>query len=353
MPFFDLFKKSPKKEPGGPTSRDASLFSPEMQKKRHDAAMEFIALFQEKTPLLHGRPHAGTVLAVPARLAGSSLYRALSYNKEIAPGTVVLSEEVNQAWPQLLHLFAFYCKQNGLDVMSKPPVTVFPEQNKPLMNVEQVLTAYQDEYLGIMQKHGLDYLEGARAGMIISSIVFEYHYKKAKDIDPFVAAGIVALGVVEGAKTTPPPLKPTRTAPPSPSEQKPESSELSDLILTIARNSTGGGGTRLVLGEGMSPMQEALSNGGKYILVHPEVLRKLTESQVDVFLVYEAALRLETAAKMPRIDFVGGNVDVLLQQWHGKAPVATPLHVRQVQWLQSKAPELGYERNGNSWIFSE
>lgn len=350
MPLFDLFEKSPKKEPA---TRDESLFSPEMQKKRHDAAMEFITLFQEKTPLLHGRPHAGTVLAVPSRLAGSSLYRALNDKKEIAPGTVVLSEEVNRAWPQLLDLFAFYCKQNGLDVMSRSPVTVFPEQNKPLMNVEQVLTAYQDEYLEIMKKHGLDYLDGARAGMIVCSVVFEYHCKTARDIDPFVAAGIVALGVVEGAKTTPPPLKPTHTAPPSSSEQKPESSELSDLILTIARNSTGGGGARLVLGEGMSPMQEALSNGGKYILVHPEVLKKLTESQVDVFLVYEAALRLETTAKMPRIDFVGGNVDVLLQQWNGKAPVATPLHVRQVQWLHSNATKLGYERNGNSWIFSE
>jgi hypothetical protein len=29
---------------------------------------------------------------------------------------------------------------------------------------------------------------------------------QVKDIDPFVATGIVAMGVVEGAKTAPPPL---------------------------------------------------------------------------------------------------------------------------------------------------
>ena len=94
-----------------------------MQKKRYDAAMEFIKIFQEKVSLVGGKPHAATVLAVPARLAGSSLYRSLNYNKDIAPGVVVLSNEVNDAWPQLMNLFAFYCKQNKIDVMAKPLVT--------------------------------------------------------------------------------------------------------------------------------------------------------------------------------------------------------------------------------------
>jgi len=62
-----------------------------------------------------------------------------------------------------------------------------------------------------------------------------------------------------------------------------------------------GNGTRLVLGEGMAPMSEALKNGGKYILVHPEVLRKLEENGVDGFLVYEAALKMELASKIPQI----------------------------------------------------
>ena len=41
-----------------------------MEKKRYEAAMEFVKLFQEKIPLVGGKPHAGTVLAVAARLAG-------------------------------------------------------------------------------------------------------------------------------------------------------------------------------------------------------------------------------------------------------------------------------------------
>lgn len=207
MPLSDLFKKSPKKEPAKPPQTDNTLFSSEMQKKRYDAAMEFIKIFQERMPLVGGKPHAGTVLSTTARLAGTSLYRSLNYKNNAAPGVVVLSKEVDEAWPQLMNLFAFYCKQNGIDVMAKPMVTQFPEKDRPLMDVEQVLQEYQDQYHEIMKKHRLDYLNGARAGMVVCSIIFQHHCIVAKDTDPYVATGIVAMGVVEGAKTAPPALK--------------------------------------------------------------------------------------------------------------------------------------------------
>jgi hypothetical protein len=186
---------------------DDTLLSPEMQKKRYEAALAFLKNFQERMPLVNGKPHAGTVLSVASRLAGSSLYRALNDPRDTDPGTVVLSEEVNQAYPQLLNLFVYYCKQNGIDVMAKPLTTQFPEKDKPLMSIEQVLQEYQAPYHEIMKKYGLDYLNGARAGMVVSSIIFQHHYTTVKDIDPYVAMGVVAMGVVEGAKTTPPSLK--------------------------------------------------------------------------------------------------------------------------------------------------
>jgi len=188
-------------------SSNDSLLSPEMQKKRYEAAMEFVTVLQERFSAPNGNAHAGTVLSTAARLAGTSLYRSLNYKNDIDPGVVVLSNEVNEAWPQLMNLFAFYCKQNGIDVMSKPLVTVFPEQDKPRMEVAQVQQEFQDQYNKIMKKHGLDYLNGARAGMVVCSIIFQYHCTVAKDIDPYVATGIVAMGVVEGTKTAPPSLK--------------------------------------------------------------------------------------------------------------------------------------------------
>jgi hypothetical protein len=93
MSLKDLFKKPTRKEPEKPLPAAPALgMSPEMQKKRYEAAMEFMQAFQDKMPLAGGRPHAGTVLAVAGRLAGTSLFRSLNYKKEFAPGVVVLSE---------------------------------------------------------------------------------------------------------------------------------------------------------------------------------------------------------------------------------------------------------------------
>lgn len=203
----NLFKKSLKDEsPKKEHIKDDSFGSPEMQKKRYDAAMEFMEIFQERIPLVGGKPHAGTVLSVAARLAGTSLFRA-THKTDFTPGLIVLSEEINQAYPQLLNLFAFYCQKNGMDVMTRPLVTEFSEQDKPRMDVAEVQAEYQDQYNAVMKKYALDYLEGARAGVIVCSIVFQYHCMSVKDIDPFVATGIIAMGVIEGAKNAPPVLK--------------------------------------------------------------------------------------------------------------------------------------------------
>jgi hypothetical protein len=118
MPLFDLFKKSPKKEPVKSPQKesikpDDSLSSPEMQKKRYDAAMEFLKYFQEKIPLVGGKPHAGTVLSVAARLAGTSLYRSLNDKKDIAPGVVVLQRKLTSV-AQLMNCLHSIANKMGL-----------------------------------------------------------------------------------------------------------------------------------------------------------------------------------------------------------------------------------------------
>ena len=173
MSPLDFFKKSNKKQPAkkAPTSSQQSatdnpFSSPEQNKKRYEAAMDFLKEFQEKIPLVDGRPHPGTVLSIGARLAGTNLYRAIN-KKDVPPGVVVLSEEVNEAYPSLFNLFAFHCNQHGIDVTVKPLVTKIPEGDKPLMELSQIQAEYQDQYDDIMKKHGLDYLEGARAGAVV------------------------------------------------------------------------------------------------------------------------------------------------------------------------------------------
>lgn len=317
MPLSNPFKKSPKKEP----AQDNPLGSPELQKKRADAAMEFVNVFQEKIPLVDGKPHAGTILSAAARLAGTSLFRSIN-KKDVTPGTIVLSEEVNQAYPQLLNLFAFYARKNGMDVMSRPLVTNFPEQDKPLMEVAEVQAEYQDQYNAVMQKHGLDYLEGARAGMIVCSMVFQYHCMKAKDIDPYVATGIIALGVVEGAKTAPPlpGSKPAKKA------------------------------KRFVLGEQDAAIQDARANGGGYVEINPEIMKMLKDNNLDPFLVYEKAVVQQMEEKVDRFDFVQMDVDTVFLEWNERPVEQAPIPVRLVLWMKKNAASHGYGQRGNSWI---
>lgn len=230
-----------------------------------------------------------------------------------------------------MNMFAFYCKQNGFDVMSKPLVTKFSEQDKPRMEVEWVLAEYQDQYHEIMQRHGLDTLNGARAGMVVCSIVFLHHCKTAKDIDPYVAAGIVAMGIVEGAKTAPPPLG-SGGSMDSASENKVKSNN------------------RLVLGEREAAVQEARDHGGVFIDPNPGVLKTLQAANIDPYLIYEKAMLDQIEAKIPRIDFVKANVEDLFHAWKGKPNDQAPIHVRLILWLKINARQYGYEQSGNSWV---
>lgn len=345
MPLFDFFKKSNKKQSGTQADND-KLFSPEQNKKRYDAAMDFLQFFQEKTPLLNGRPHAGTVLSIGARLAGTSLFRAIN-EKDVDPGVVVLSEEVNQAYPQLLNMFAYFCKQNGIDVMAKPLVQEIPEQDKPLMELSQVQAEYQKRYDEIMKKHGLDYLEGARAGMIVCSVLLNYHCINNKDIDPYVATGIVAMGVIEGAKTSPVSSNSNDSSDPSSNDSKEQ--QAAELIRTIAETSISGSGERLVLGERDIAAQEALDNGGKFILVHPEVANQLKRGDFDPYLIYVTALIMEMENRIAQVDFVNVNVDEIAQEWSGKSEEKAPVYIRQILWLKENAEKFGYQQHGNSW----
>jgi hypothetical protein len=329
MPLFDLFKKSPKKEP----IKEDPFGSPEVQKKRYDAAVEFLRVLQENFLSSDGKAHAGTVLSAAAWLAGTSLYRALNYKHNPAPGTVVLSNEVNEVGPKLMNLFMYYCERNGISLKSDQLVLKTPDEHKPQMEILQVQEKFQDRYNEIMKKHGLDYLDGAKAGMIVCSIVFQYHCARVKDIEPNTAAGIVSMGVVEGAKTAPPPLG------------------LGNSMDTISEKRVKNN-NRLVLGERDVAIQEALDHGGVFIDLNPEVLRTLQASNIDLYLIYEKAMLNQIEAKIPRIDFVKTNVDELFEEWKSKPHAQAPIHVRLILWLKNNASTHRYEQRENSWVLN-
>ena len=349
MPLSDLFKKSSKPQPPKRSSQEELFGSPALQKNRAEAASEVLKIFDRDFRTPQGI-HPGTVLSAAAWLAGTSLYRSFRYTQTPEPGTVMLSEKANQEFPKLLDLFTYYMVKGGTQIPPEQFILDTPETFKPRKTILEIQQAHQDEYNAIMKKHNLDYLDGARAGIIACAMLFNYHCVKRQDLDPRLGAGIISMGIVTGAKTAPMPLKTESPASASAQGTPSQSNQLGEVIKSIAESSIDGSGNRLILGEGMTPMQAALGGGGRYILVHPEVVRQLQLKNIDPFLVYEAALRMDIAAGISQIELVGGNADQFLQAWHGRPHNQAPLHVRQVLWLVDNAKALGYERNGNSWM---
>jgi len=179
----------------------------EKLKKGREAALEFLPILKDKLISSDGVLHTGTMLSASAWLTGTSLYRSFNFKKDSPPGTMIDSEEVNKEWESLMFLFEQYNFQ-AADI----PVGRFlmaamaaPDSLKPQVGMLHVQKELQDQYNEVMKKHGFDYLDGARAGIILCSIFFQQYCIANKIMDPDVAAGIVAQGIMEAAKTVPPP----------------------------------------------------------------------------------------------------------------------------------------------------
>ena len=185
----------------------------EKLKKGREAAKEFLPILQAKLALPDGTLHAGTMLCAAAWLTGTSLYRSFDFKEESPPGITIKSNEVNKEWESLMYLFEQYSFQRtdipvGRLIMA---ALALPDSFKPQAEMLRVQSELQDQYNAVMKKHGFDYLDGARAGIVLCSILHQYYSATAKIIDPDAAGGIVAQGILEGAKTVPPPLEPVRS----------------------------------------------------------------------------------------------------------------------------------------------
>ncbi|MBV6449325.1 MAG: hypothetical protein MHPDNHAH_00035 [Anaerolineales bacterium] len=194
---------------GGPTKpslkENDDFGDPKLQQNRVNAAIKFMGTFDKHFGGPEGS-HVGTVMSTAAWLTGTSLYRSLGYERQAEPGAVILSEKVNEELPKLLNLFMFFLFQNGIRLKPDQLILETPEIHKPLKTILQIQEEFQDEYNSIMKSHGLDYLDGARSGVVACSMLVSYHSADRKDIDPRLAAGMITMGITTGAKTCPVPL---------------------------------------------------------------------------------------------------------------------------------------------------
>jgi hypothetical protein len=316
MPFFDLFKNKSKE--------NHEFGDPKLQQNRVNAAIKFMGIFDKYFGGTQGS-HVGTVISTAAWLTGTSLYRSLGYTHQEEPGTVILSDKVNEELPKLLNLFMFFLFQNGIRLKPNELVLETPESYKPLKTITQIQEEFQDEYNAIMKSHGLDYLNGARAGVVVCSMLVQFHCLQRKEMDPKLAAGMIVMGITTGAKTTPPPL--------------------GDKPKTGAKKMS-----RLVLGEPDAVREEALATGAIYIELAPGTLKELRQTKIDPYLIYEEGVREQIKERIARIDFVKVNVDELFEEWRFRPLTQASIHVRLIIWLKNNASTYGYEQKGNSWV---
>lgn len=183
----------------------------EKLKKGRAAAIEFIPILRSKLASHDGNIHAGTILSAAAWLTGTSLYRAFNPKDDLPPGTTIKSDDVNKEWESLMYLFEQYNFQKADIPVGYLILAALAggDTHKPRVEMSYVQKELQDQYNAVMKKHDFNYLDAARAGVVLCSVLFQIHSTTSKEIDPYVAAGIVAQGIIEAAKTVPPHLKST------------------------------------------------------------------------------------------------------------------------------------------------
>lgn len=177
----------------------------EMAKRRQEAAREVLALLERHFAAAPS-PHPETVLFAAAWLAGTSLFRALKVDEEIQPGVVVLSDKVNQEWPKLMRTFIYLVDKFGIKVNADEANFKIGPAHQSQQSLRQIQEELQTPYNAIMTAHGFDYAEGAKTGAVLCALLVRSYCGTHKLLEPGLAASIVAMGLVEGAKTAPAPL---------------------------------------------------------------------------------------------------------------------------------------------------
>ena len=183
---------------------DLSNKAVEIAKRRQAAAIAVIKMFDEDKTTFQG--HAGTALYAASWLAGTSLYRSLGHEAQIEPGVIVLSAKADQQISTLMKVFMFLLDKDGVKLKADEFVAKIPEAFQPRKTLLQIQEHFQDRYNDIMKEHGFDYMEGAKTGAVICELLVKVYTLRRQDMETRLAASIVSLGFIEGAKTAPAPL---------------------------------------------------------------------------------------------------------------------------------------------------
>ncbi len=193
-------------ESSGQASTDLGAQALELARRRQDAANEVLALL-ERHFASASPPHPESVLYAAAWLTGTSLHQALKVEQQLAaPAALDLSARLDEEWPKLMRTFIYLLEKFGIKVKTPEPDLHIAPEHRSGQTLRQIQEALQVPYNAIMTAHGFDYAEGARTGAVACALLVRGYCGTHKVLAPDLAAGIVAAGFVEAAKTAPAPL---------------------------------------------------------------------------------------------------------------------------------------------------
>jgi hypothetical protein len=171
----------------------------QITKDQDKAAIEIVELIAE-TFGNKREIHPATAIASCARLSGSFLFRSFNFpDKNISPGTAVLSEIANDKGPDLINILAWALSTHGIDVNSLAlNSTSNAESNFSFLDTISLL---QDKAAGIMENNKLNYEQIAQSCAMATAFIINECKSQLAVESGFNTA---MYSFIEGAKTFPP-----------------------------------------------------------------------------------------------------------------------------------------------------
>lgn len=176
----------------------------ELNERQNAAAGEFVELVAGR--LGSGRAiHPETAIASCARVAGSLMLRSFGLELgNIAPGTVVLSEEANEKGPRLVSILQGFLASNQIELdREKVQASETERGAQPSLSAVQSLELLQAEALRIAEQHALPLDKAAESAALATGFIV----MECKDsLGAEVGFNVAVYGFIEGSKTAPPRL---------------------------------------------------------------------------------------------------------------------------------------------------
>ncbi len=176
----------------------------EIARRRQAAAVEVVAMLEDQLETWF-EASAATVLHAGAWLAGTSLYHSIESAADGGPGSAPFDARSNEEGLKLMKVFMFLVDKDGIQLKPADFAAEVHPDWQAHKSLGQVREHFQERYNEIMSTHEFDYLEGAKTGAVACAKLVKLHCLNRADLQPPVAASIVSLGFVEGAKTPPSP----------------------------------------------------------------------------------------------------------------------------------------------------